>query len=82
MISAPPQAICVPMVAMAAKAKTMPLTYLSDCRAVALVWTDEMACFRPSDFFRLRVKYQGWSPSTADTYKDIISGCCDRADSF
>ena len=70
------------MSAVAERAKTMPIGYMTDCRAAAVVWTMDLACFRPSDFFRIRAKYRGYAPSVANAYAEIISGCCDRADSF
>jgi hypothetical protein len=61
----------------------MPVAYLDDCRTAAAVWTDEMACFAPANYFRIRKKYRGFSPSVATHQKgEPISGCCDRADQF
>lgn len=74
--------ICVPAAAVAEKAARMPVAYLDDCKATAVVSTDDFWCWHPSDFFKIRVKYQGFARSEVDRHAEgeIISGCCDRAD--
>jgi hypothetical protein len=77
--------ICVPEKTMLAKASKMPISYLSDCKAVAHIRTvDQFWCFKPSDFFRIRQKYRGFAVSESDRFREgeIISGCCDRADQY
>jgi hypothetical protein len=64
------------------RSKVMPIGYLDDARESATEWGGVVARFEDSAWAALRAKYSGYAPSTADTYKDIISGCCDRADSF
>jgi hypothetical protein len=77
--------ICVPANQIYDKAKTMPLSYLDDCRSVAKIQTTDGAwCFLESDYARIRRKYKGFTPSTAEAHMqgEIISGCCDRADQY
>jgi len=77
--------ICVSSDTIYAKAAKMPLTYLEDCRSASIVRTaDQHWCFEPSEFFRIRRKYRGYTVSEADTFREgeIISGCCDRADQY
>jgi hypothetical protein len=77
--------ICVPASAIHAKAAKMPVAYLVDCEAVAQIRaTDQLWCFKPSDFLRIRQKYRGFAVSEADSFREgeIISGCCDRADQY
>ncbi len=75
--------ICVSEATIVAKASKMPLAYLSDCKAAAHIRTaDGHWCFKPSDFFKIRQKYRGYAVSEADRFREIISGCCDRADQY
>jgi hypothetical protein len=77
--------ICVPAATIYAKAAKMPVAYLSDCKTVAQIRTDDQFwCFAPSDFFRIRQKYRGYAVSESDQFREgeIISGCCDRADQY
>lgn len=77
--------ICVPADTIYAKAAKMPLGYLEDCRSASIIRTeDQHWCFKPSEFFRIRRKYRGYTVSESDTFREgeIISGCCDRADQY
>jgi hypothetical protein len=77
--------ICVPASAIHAKAQKMPVAYLADCQAAALIRPEDgYWCLAPEDFFRIRRKYRGYAVSEADTFREgeIISGCCDRADQY
>jgi hypothetical protein len=77
--------ICVPSARIYSKASKMPVAYLDECKAFALVRTaDQFWCFHPSDFFRIRRKYRGYTVSEVDQFREgeIISGCCDRADQY
>lgn len=67
------------------KAATLPVAYLADCRAAAVI--DPISgnwAFPPAEFFRIRRKYRGYAISEVDRYEEtrIISGCCDRADQY
>jgi len=80
-----PALLCVPASVIIEKAAKMPLSYLEECRSVALIRReDDFWCFAPSDFFRIRQKYRGYAVSEADRFREgeIISGCCDRADQY
>lgn len=73
--------ICVPEEVMQLKAKSMPMAYLDDCRAVAHVENGQW-CFEVPDYAQLRRKYDKYTHSEADPYRERISGCCDRADQY
>ena len=73
--------ICVSLQVLHAKAKTMPIGYLEDCRAHATV-SDDQYCFTAKDFKKLVAKYRRYSVSDSDPYRERISGCCDRADQY
>jgi hypothetical protein len=75
--------ICVSAETMQAKATKMPIGYLQDCQAVAVIKPQSGHwCFDPADFDRIRNKYRGFAVSAADPYRERISGCCDRADQY
>jgi hypothetical protein len=75
--------ICLTEASLRKAAANLPISYLSDCRAVAKVNGNQW-CFSLSDYQAIRQKYRGFAVSEADRYREgeIISGCCDRADQY
>jgi hypothetical protein len=75
--------ICVSYLQLEARAKALPVAYLADCRAVAVIEGDNW-CFAPKDYLAIRGKYRGFAVSQVDGHGrgEPISGCCDRADQY
>lgn len=74
--------ICVPEADLIARAKSLPVSYLEDCRAYAQI-SPEGWCFDPQNYSAIRKKYRGFTLSAS--HQDPgqpISGCCDRADQY
>ena len=79
--------ICVSEDAMISKAQTMPVSYIEDCRKVALIIDGpsmRLWCFPTPDFEKIRIKYKGYTRSVSEDHfiGERISGCCDRADQY
>ncbi len=75
--------ICVSDELMQAKAKTMPISYLEDCRVLARIRPEDgQWCFSPSNYTAIHRKYSKYQLSTTAEHdiREPISGCCDRAD--
>jgi hypothetical protein len=76
---------CVNPEELISKARKMPLAYLEDCRALAIIREqDGFWCFSVANYDLLVRRYRGYATSEADRFREgeIISGCCDRADQY
>jgi hypothetical protein len=77
--------ICVPDQSIQERAKTLPVSYLHECRVVAQIRSEDgFWCFTVRDYQALRRKYAKYAISSSHEHEvgEPISGCCDRADQF
>jgi len=74
--------MCVPEASIREKARKMPVGYLDECQAASTPNDKGEWCFEPKVYAALARKYSRYSTSTADLYRERISGCCDRADQY